>query len=226
MSGWSDTWKRPLYTFIDEGGDFNFSPTGSKYFTLTAVTCIRPFPLDDALGELRFDILEQGTPLTHFHASTDKQATRDQVFRLIRRELRRFRVDSVIVEKRKTGPALQSFELLYPRMLGYLLRYIVKGVDWSEHSELIVITDVLPEKKKRRAVEKAIKTTLSRNLGSRYRLYHHESKSCYTLQVADYFNWAIERKWARLDYRSYNLIYRAIRSEFDIFRSGTRYYYQ
>jgi len=116
-----------LYTFIDEGGDLNFSSTGTRYFTLTAVTLARPFPLDGALAELRFDLLEKGTELDYFHASEDLQSTRDAVFALIQRSLDRFRVDSVVVEKRKAAPVVQELHRFYPEMLGYLLRYLVDG---------------------------------------------------------------------------------------------------
>ncbi len=34
----------PLYLFLDEGGNFDFSPAGTRYLTLTAVTATRPFP--------------------------------------------------------------------------------------------------------------------------------------------------------------------------------------
>lgn len=45
------------------------------------------------------------------------------------------------------------------------------------------------------------------------------------LQVADYCTWAIQRKWERADLRSYDLIKRKIRSEYDLWRIGTIHYY-
>ena len=32
----------PLYIFLDESGDFNFSPRGTKYFTITAISLTIP----------------------------------------------------------------------------------------------------------------------------------------------------------------------------------------
>ncbi len=58
-----------------------------------------------------------------------------------------------------------------------------------------------------------------------YLIFHHSSSSCIGLQVVDYCNWAIYRKWSRHDSRSYNMILPAIASEFDIFRTGGRHYY-
>jgi hypothetical protein len=53
----------------------------------------------------------------------------------------------------------------------------------------------------------------------RFRILHHDSKSCCSLQVADYFNWAVYRRWDRGDDRSLNLVKRAVKSQFDIFRT-------
>ena len=112
-------------------------------------------------------------------------------------------------------------------MLGYLLRYVLEDQALDQYAEVIVFTDRIPVKGKRNAVEKAVKTTLSNMLPetARYRLLHHDSKSNFQLQIADYCNWAIFRKWSRRDMRSYDLIKSAVRSEFDIFRTGTTFYY-
>lgn len=65
--------------------------------------------------------------------------------------------------------------------------------------------DRIPVNKKRKAIEKAIKMTLPQMLPDslRFRILHHDSKSCCGLQVADYFNWAIYRPQfkARTDVR-------------------------
>jgi len=216
-----------LYVFLDEGGDFNFSTTGTRFFTLTTITTTRPFPWDTPLLSLKFDLIEVGLDIEYFHASEDRQAVRDQVFTIIGGNLSKLHIDSLIIEKRKTGPALQVLEKFYPRMIGYLLRYILDPDNLRNIAEVIVITDSIPVSKKREAIEKAVKQALSNMLpsGMRYSILHHASKSCVGLQIADYCNWAIFRKWEREDLRSYELISSGIRSEFDIFKSGTRYYY-
>jgi hypothetical protein len=216
-----------LYVFLDEAGDSNFSVSGTKFFTITAVTKTRPFFLDDPITSLKYDLIEMGLDIEYFHASEDRQAVRDRVFAIVSSNLRDFRIDSLIVEKRKTGPTLQILERFYPKMIGYLIRYVLEPRNLKDYTEVIVITDSIPVSRKREAVEKAVKQTLSRMLpaGTKYRILHHASKSCVSLQVADYCSWAIFRKWERGDSRSYELIRAGIRSEFNIFRSGSRYYY-
>jgi hypothetical protein len=216
-----------LYVFLDEAGDFNFSLTGTRFFTLTTITNIRPFSWDAPLISLKYDLIEVGLDIEYFHAAEDRQAVRDQVFTIIANNLTNLRINSLMVEKRKTGPALQILEKFYPRMIGYLLRYVLNPKNLRDFAEVIVITDSIPFSRKREAIEKAVKQTLSRMLptGTKYRILHHASKSCAGLQVADYCNWAIFRKWERGDLRSYDLIRSGIQSEFDIFKSGHRYYY-
>jgi hypothetical protein len=161
-----------------------------------------------------------------FHCADDNRHVRDKVFSMLATSVPHDAVDSVVVEKRKTGPALQPPEKFYPKMLGYLLRY---AVEKASHSlgEVVVITDRLPVAKKRKAIEKALKTVLASMLpeGIPYRVMHHSSRAHYGLQIADYFNWAIYRKWEHGDTSSHNKITQQIRSEFDIFRKGTQYYY-
>ena len=79
----------------------------------------------------------------------------------------------------------------------------------------------------REAVEKAVKVTLAEALpaGTRFRVYHHDSKSNLDLQIADYCNWAIYRKWNSGDDRSYNVIGPVVRSEFEIFKTDSQFYY-
>lgn len=222
--------KPTLYIFLDEGGNFDFSPTGSEYFSLTCASLFRPFSLHTKLDTYKYDLLEYRIKprldVEYFHCAEDNSHVRNRVFEMLSSSVPENSVDSVIVEKRKTGPALRSPEHFYPRMLGYLLRFAVEQAA-GQFGEVLVITDTLPVNKKRKAIEKAIKVTLASMLpkGTPYRIMHHASKSHYGLQIADYFNWAIFRKWERNDCSSHSKIRGQIRSEFDIFRRGTTYYY-
>lgn len=219
-----------LYIFLDEGGNFDFSLTGSRYFTLTCVSLYRPFTLHTDLDTYKYDLIEHRIKprieMEYFHCADDNKYVRGRVFSMLAASVPSASVDSVIVEKRKTGPALQAPEKFYPKMLGYLLRYAVNKASHGV-GEVVVITDSLPVAKKRKAIEKAVKTVLAGMLpaGTPYRVMHHSSRAHYGLQIADYFNWAIYRKWEHGDAASRTIIASQIRSEFDIFKRGVRYYY-
>ena len=126
----------------------------------------------------------------------------------------------------KSGFALQKPERFYPEMMAYLLPHAISQCRLEDVARIIIFTDVIPTQKKKKAVEKALKVTLAKKMPKiPYRIYHHASKSNEYLQFVDYVNWAIFRKWEREDLRSYDLIKEAVKSEFDIFRTGTRFYY-
>jgi Protein of unknown function (DUF3800) len=218
---------RFLYVFLDEAGNLSFDLNGTRYFSVTSITLERPFDVYQPLADLKYDLIEAGLEIEYFHASEDAQQVRDKVFQIIQTHLTALRIDSIVVEKRKTGPALQTDEKFYPKMIGYLLRYVLEHVPLNNFSHVFIITDRIPLARKKKAIEKAIKTVLAEMLpkGTKYKIFHHDSKSNFCLQIVDYCNWAIYRKWDRQDMRSYVLIQKAIRSEFDIFQKGRTFYY-
>jgi len=187
----------------------------------------RPFAFSDALDSYKYDCIEWGLNQEYFHCADDNSHLRERVFGIIAENLSTLLIDSIIIEKPKTGHTLQEPKRFYPQMIGYLLRYVIERQNQSQISEVIVITDNIPLNEKRKAVEKAIKLTLSEMLSVavKYRIIHHASKAHHGLQIADYCNWAIYRKWERGDIHHYDIIKNGIRSEFDIFRSGTKRYY-
>jgi hypothetical protein len=218
---------RVLYIFLDEAGNFDFSQKGTPYFILCSLTKERPFIAYQELTELKYDLIESGEEREYFHATEDRQEVRNRVFGIISQRLTGCTIDATIVEKRKTGRALQDITRFYPKMLGYHLKYILERVDWRGIAEVIVLTDRIPVNNKRHAVEKAVKQTLAEMLpkGAVYRILHHDSKSNFDLQIADYCTWALHRKWTSQDARSYDCIRPAVRSEFDIFKTGNHYSY-
>ncbi len=213
---------RCSYIFLDEAGNLDFSANGTRYFVLTSISMRRPFPVYEALNDYKHDCLEYGLDMEYFHCAADNNHVRKGVFDLIAAHLggmRHMSIDSLVVEKRKTGPALREVMRFYPEMLGHLLKFVLPKELDAGAEEVIVITDKLPVNRKRQAVEKGTRLALAEMLpqGMRYRILHHASRSHYGLQVADYCCWAVFRKWNRNKTHYYDLIKQAVRSEFDIF---------
>ncbi|MBI3863060.1 MAG: DUF3800 domain-containing protein [Planctomycetia bacterium] len=219
--------RKVTYVLLDEGGNLDFSPNGSKYFTLTSLVCSRPFLFDEPLAACRMNLVERGLNIEYFHATEDTQATRNEVFAVLKTCLNGLVVDSVIVEKRKTGPSLRDEFRFYPEMVGHLLQYAFRNPRLAETEEFIIITDKLPKTKKSNAIEKGLKMHLHGRLppGAKFRIYHHQAKAWAGLQAADYFNWAIYRWWTNSDNRSLDIVRPAIRSQFDIFQRGSKIWY-
>ena len=90
-----------LYAFIDESGNYDFSPKGTKHWVVTSLLTksIDQGVLD--LYHLKHQLIDLGTDLEKFHASEDRQAVRDMVFPIIsalddvRVDVRRFLRSSV-----------------------------------------------------------------------------------------------------------------------------------
>lgn len=215
------------YLFLDESGNLDFSQNGTSYFVLAGVSMWRPFPVSKSLDVYKHDCLEYGLDTEYFHCAEDNSRVRDQVFTRIAAGLDSLRIDSLIIEKRKTGPALRKDKRFYPEMLGHLLKFVLPKEVGAGASEVLVITDTIPVRKKRQAIEKAIQQALAKMLPNhvKYRILHHTSRSHYGLQMADYCCWAVFRKWQKGETAHYDQIKPAIRSEFDIFRNGSRFYY-
>ncbi len=112
-------------------------------------------------------------------------------------------------------------------MLGYFMRRLVAAEKEAGTKNVVAITDSIPNKKKRNSIEKEIKGAVGRRQlpGIQYGLIHHESRSHFGLQIADYCCWAIQRKWKKGQLGWYHSIKPAIRHEFDVFQHGTEYYY-
>ena len=112
-------------------------------------------------------------------------------------------------------------------MRGELTAFLHKLMTGEIVEKVIVITDTIPVNKKRRAIERAARTALHSMLppGMKYHILHHQSRSHYGLQVADYCCWAIFRKWQTGERTWYDRIKPAVRSELELFRAQSKYYY-
>jgi hypothetical protein len=127
-----------------------------------------------------------------------------------------FEFDAVLIEKSKTPVALHDPPQFYPRFARHLLTRVFQR--FRSHEPIILVTDRLPIKRKREAVEKALRSFLRNDLGSRpFTIVHHSSAAHLCLQAADYCIWAIYRKWSLGDDRSYNLIRPFVKSEVNVF---------
>ncbi len=214
-----------VYVFADEAGNFDFSTgaSASRYFILATVT-LDPGIVGRAMTDLRYELGWRGTGLDSvFHASTDAQAVRDEVFACL--DPLPFRVDATILEKRKALPRLQSEQKLY-KMAWYLhFKWVAPKIARSG-DRLFVAAASIGTKKKRGLFHAAVHDVVfqvSPGVSYRVAFWPCESDAC--LQVADYCTWAIQRKWEKADDRSHVLIRSKIGTEYDVWRVGTTYYY-
>jgi hypothetical protein len=159
-----------------------------------------------------------------FHATSDKQVIRDQVFDLICKG--NFRVDATILEKSKAMPHVRADKhTFYKYAWYYHFKHIGPQIA-HRATELHLNTASIGTKKGQAVFTNAVNDVVQQVVrGTRYVTTFTQSQCDPCLQVADYCTWAIQRKWERGDDRSYRIIQRVVATEFNLWRNGTKHYY-
>lgn len=198
-----------LHIHLDESGDWNFNPRGSKYYVITAAWTFEPRQLANTLTKLRYGFVKQGLSIEGFHAAPDKQATRNAVVAAMLAD-DSWSFAAVVMEKRKINPVLRDPHKFYPKFAGALLRFVLSGSRLRGASHALVYADTLPmdTNAKREGTLKAIRSVCSDRLpsGVDYHVYSHCHQSNAWIQAADYCSWSIQRKWERADTLTYQVL--------------------
>jgi hypothetical protein len=159
----------------------------------------------------------------HFHASEDKQVTRDEVFRVIN-DLTNIHINYIHAEKRKAHPAVRNTANFYGLLGKTLLIYLLKSYEAAQFDQVVIIFDKALTKKEQNQFLKTIKPQL-KILGKPYRIYFHQTLSDFNGQIADYAAWAKYVSLERSEDRPLKSLSNIKMTSFDIFRSGTTKYY-
>ena len=217
------------FIFADEAGCFTFNREHnvSKHFILCTVV------MDDcAVGtellNLRRKLAWEGAELgDYFHATTDAQAVRDEVFRIITKFP--FTIQATIMEKCKAFPRLRTSKpRFYQHGYFYHFKYGATA-QLNKDSEALVTTASLGTRKERLAFESAVADVMHQT--KNVKEWRADFMPCHAdpcLQVADYCAWAVQRKWEskdKWDTRSFDLIKDRVTYEYDLFKPGKEDFY-
>ena len=221
-----------LHIHVDESGDLNFAPKGSKFYIFTATWTYHPVPLAHNLHALRFSLIKagRGSSLSRFHACEDAQEHRDKVVEMLSSH-HFWWFAGIVVEKSKVNPVIQGPDHFYPKFLMMLLRFILRGNVRPDTSKILIYTDTLPEGIGNRKERKAVSDTIAKVCAAErplipLHLMHHSSHSNAWLQVTDYCSWSLCRKWENGDVRTYDKLRAKMAvPELDPMSKGTRRYY-
>lgn len=188
-----------LHVHLDESGDFNFSPTGSRYYIFACAWTYEPAALADELAALRFSLVKQGhgERLSGFHACEDAHPKRERVIDALTK-YRNWTFASIVITKRRVNPSLYDPETFYPKFSTMVLRFVFRGRIKPNTTGVLIYTDTLPFTGKRaKAAEVAIKAACRSDLpeGLPFHILHHRRESNAWIQVADYCCWSVCRKW-------------------------------
>ena len=103
-----------LGIYLDESGDFDFSPTGTKYYIFSVAWTFEPKPLADSLTSLRFRLLKQRYDNHGFHATADEEKNRNSVVSTLLAQLG-WKFTTVLIEKAKVYPPNRKPNLFYAK---------------------------------------------------------------------------------------------------------------
>lgn len=195
-----------LHIHFDESGDCTPSRTGSRYFVLTAAWTLDPKPLADALTALRFTLLRAGLDIEAFHASPDSLDTRDRVLREMAAH-RRWGFSAVLLDKHDLVRPLDTSRVYTVFATLLMKRAFSWGVSGGIR-RVQVFADTLPfaTHAKRDGVMHAVRRACARHAprGTVAHGFAHRRESNAWIQVADYCNWSVQRKWEQGDSRAYD----------------------
>jgi len=198
-----------LHIHVDESGEFNFSPAGTRYYIFAAAWTYDPVPLSAELTNLRYSIVKagHGEHLSAFHACEDPAPRRELVLAAILRH-ERWNFASIVVDKPRVNPVLYEPDTFYPKFFSMLLRFIFKGRVSPRTRQIIIYTDTIPVPNKKRAlaVETTIKASCRRDLPPTifFQVCNHRRESNPWIQVADYCCWSVCRKWEHANREVYD----------------------
>jgi len=229
-----------LYLFLDESGNFDFSPKGTKFFILTGLATFDPVIKRGELIRLRYKLLSEGDDQEYFHATEDRQAVRDEVFSFLASLGDTYEIHAIAARKNRTHPSLYKEHYikggrliervtgigLYKTLCECILGYIFRG-NARHAGKIVVVVGSLFVGDKKKTLLQTLKHFLKNNFsGVPFEIYSHKSCADLNCQLADYCCWAISVYAERNEKRPYQVIRPQVKSVFDIFKSGETEYYQ
>lgn len=236
----TDGKSRTLYVFIDESGNFDFSPKGTRTFVLSALATFDPSYRREELVGLRYELLAGGHDHEFFHATEDRQYVRDKVFDFLGSIKDKCEVHAVAARKNRAHPTLHGetyvkngktinlnngmglYQLLCKNLLGYVFRGKSGKVD-----KIVVVLSSLYNGDKKKTILKEIKSYLKLHFQNiPFEIFSHQSSADLNCQLADYCCWAIYVRIERKEKRPITALGSMMKTFFDIFKSGSVEYYQ
>ena len=230
---------KTLYIFVDESGNFDFSPNGTKYFILSCLCTFLPVQEREKVLDLRYALLKDGVNQEFFHATEDSQAVRDRVFSIINNLKDDFEIHAVIAQKNKANPTLYREEYqkkgkkiqrivgaeFYQRNCRTLLQYVFNRPKFNQAEKIIVVLGSIFTREKQSLILKTLKKDLKNRCLKSFEIYFHQAKADINCQIVDYCGWAVAIKWERDEKRSFDIINSKVKSEYEIFKIGDATYY-
>lgn len=205
---------RPVYLFVDESGNFDFSAGGTSYFVMAGIMTPSPLTSLIVMQSVRYELLQGGRDLQTFHATQDKKFVRDKVLEAfqVMKDVHAF---VIYCKKSKFPPNVQSEPRFHAIFARHLIGAASESIKNLDPSQVVMIFDHTLRGEKRKEFLALLKPAL-KEVGP-FLLFFHSMKSDMNGQVADYVAWAKFRQLERDDHEYWNRLSVALRpSEFEV----------
>ena len=179
------------YLFLDEAGNFDFSPSGTPFLMVCATLLEIDEKRSGILSALRFELNSAGHDIESFHASANTPYVRQAFLRRLQDSQAEPQVFGVILNKSTYASAPADPSQLYVDLFKIAL-----ALAYPASGECSIYADKVPLQRSRKAIMKAVRQTAGQR-----NIHFHTSASCLELQIADYCTWAVWRQIVRLDPR-------------------------
>lgn len=199
---------KTLYVFIDESGNVDFGENGTNHFVLAGVFTFNPVEVQSTMQSLRYNLMQDGYDISEFHASHDRQSTRNRVFELLNEGLG-VHAHVVHVKKSLIDTEFRTETRIHAYLGVNLVSAIVLKVGLENFDRLVLVFDHALTRKHQAEFSLKVKPVL-KSLGRPFHLYFQSMKTDMNGQIADYVAWAKFRDLERGDTESWQKIVEAL----------------
>ena len=159
-----------------------------------------------------------------FHASSDTNTVRTEVFSLLANH--QFDVDVTLLEKSKASPRERESEAIFYKYAWYFHAKFLAKEFFGKADEVYISAAALETRVGKATFRAAFEEVIQQTaLHSNFVIDFPMSIADPCLQIADYFAWAVQRRWELQNTDFYQYAEKHIRSEFDLLRRRDTHYY-
>jgi len=203
-----------LFVYVDESGNFDFSPSGTKHFVMTAFITTDPVLSANRIAKLKYFLLSQGVSIPNFHASEDSQRVRNQVVDQISK-IRNVSAYTLWLKKDNLPVEYKSTSGIYELMGFEMARLAAAEVSIRGADSVVLVFDktlIFREEQAFLSKSKAIFAQLSHP----FHIYFHNVSKDFNGQIADYVAWANYVKLERDEQRPFDVLSKNLRSATEV----------
>jgi hypothetical protein len=197
-------WDKTLFIFIDESGDFDFGPLGSRHFVMAGISTFKPWESALEMQKLKYALLSQGRNVETFHASPNQQIVRNQVFHNFSK-IKGLEGHVVFGEKSELMTETDDGFQMHFKFASEVLLNLINVQAVTEVNPIVVVIDQALSPKRQKAFHLSIKSHL-RLMRHSFHIYFHSMKTDLNGQIADYVAWAKFKQLERGEHRPWQVL--------------------